>query len=217
MIVGRLLGFVLPASTKFLIDNVLGQGQWNLLGPLALAVGLATLFQALTSFAVSQVVSVAAQEAIMEMRKRVQEKITRLPIRFFDNTQSGVLISRIMTDAEGIRNLIGTGIIQLVGGGLTALLALVVLFYLNWQLTLGILVFLVIFGGLMAFAFTRLRPIFRERGKINAEVTGRLAETLAGFVSSKPTAWKHVSSVNLQAAQKDSFKTSNARLQARVR
>jgi ABC-type multidrug transport system fused ATPase/permease subunit len=181
MIVGRLLGFVLPASTKFLIDNVLGQGQWNLLGPLALAVGLATLFQALTSFAVSQVVSVAAQEAIMEMRKRVQEKITRLPIRFFDNTQSGVLISRIMTDAEGIRNLIGTGIIQLVGGALTALLALVVLFYLNWQLTIGILIFLVIFGGLMAFAFTRLRPIFRERGKINAEVTGRLAETLGGI------------------------------------
>jgi ABC-type multidrug transport system fused ATPase/permease subunit len=181
MIVGRLLGFVLPASTKFLIDNVLGQGQWNLLGPLALAVGIATLFQALTSFGVSQVVSVAAQEAIMEMRKRVQEKITRLPIRFFDNTQSGVLISRIMTDAEGIRNLIGTGIIQLVGGALTALLALVVLFYLNWQLTIGILVFLVIFGGLMAFAFTRLRPIFRERGKINAEVTGRLAETLGGI------------------------------------
>jgi ABC-type multidrug transport system fused ATPase/permease subunit len=181
MIVGRLLGFVLPASTKFLIDNVLGQGQWNLLGPLALAVGLATLFQALTSYAVSQVVSVAAQQAIMEMRKRVQEKITRLPIRFFDDTQSGVLISRIMTDAEGIRNLIGTGIIQLVGGALTALLALVVLFYLNWQLTIGILIFLVIFGGLMAFAFTRLRPIFRERGKINAEVTGRLAETLGGI------------------------------------
>jgi ABC-type multidrug transport system fused ATPase/permease subunit len=181
MIVSRLLGFVLPASTKFLIDNVLGKGQWGLLGPLALAVGGATLFQAVASFAVSQVVSVAAQEAIMEMRKRVQEKITRLPIRFFDNTQSGVLISRIMTDAEGIRNLIGTGIIQLVGGALTALLALGVLFYLNWQLTLGILVFLIAFGGSMAFAFTRLRPIFRERGKINAEVTGRLAETLGGI------------------------------------
>ncbi len=181
MIVSRLLGFVLPTSTKFLIDNVLGKGQWNLLGLLALAVGMATLIQAITSFAVSQVVSVAAQEAIMEMRKRVQEKIMRLPIRFFDNTQSGVLISRIMTDAEGIRNLIGTGIIQLIGGALTALLALGVLFYLNWQLTLGILVFLVAFGGAMAYAFTKLRPIFRERGKINAEVTGRLAETLGGI------------------------------------
>jgi ABC-type multidrug transport system fused ATPase/permease subunit len=181
MIVGRLLGFVLPASTKYLIDNVLGKGEWNLLGPLALAVGGATVVQAITSFAVSQVVSVAAQEAIMDMRRRVQEKITRLPISFFDNTQSGVLISRIMTDAEGIRNLIGTGIIQLIGGALTALLALGVLFYLNWQLTLGILVFLVAFGGSMAYAFTKLRPIFRERGKINAEVTGRLTETLGGI------------------------------------
>jgi ABC-type multidrug transport system fused ATPase/permease subunit len=204
MIVGRLLGFVLPASTKFLIDNVLGKGQWNLLGPLALAVGSATLIQAVTSFGVSQVVSVAAQEAIMEMRKRVQEKITRLPIRFFDNTQSGVLISRIMTDAEGIRNLIGTGIIQLVGGALTALLALGVLFYLNWQLTLGILVFLVIFGGLMAFAFTRLRPIFRERGKINAEVTGRLAETLGGI--------RVVKAYRMEAREQREFAAGAARL-----
>ena len=217
MIVSRLLGFAPPASTKFLIDNVLGKGQWNLLGPLALAVGLATLIQAVTSFAVSQVVSVAAQEAIMEMRKRVQEKITPLPIRFFDNTQSGVLISRIMTDAEGIRNLIGTGIIQLIGGALTALLALGVLFYLNWQLTLGILVFLVAFGGAMAFAFTKLRPIFRERGKINAEVTGRLAETLGGIRVVKPTAWKSVNNENLQRAQQGYFKMSNEVSLAQVR
>jgi ABC-type multidrug transport system fused ATPase/permease subunit len=204
MIVSRLLGFVLPTSTKFLIDNVLGKGQWNLLGLLALAVGLATLFQAMTSYAVSQVVSIAAQEAIMEMRKRVQEKITRLPIRFFDNTQSGVLISRIMTDAEGIRNLIGTGIIQLVGGALTALLALGVLFYLNWQLTLGILVFLIAFGGAMAYAFTKLRPIFRERGKINAEVTGRLAETLGGI--------RVVKAYRMEAREQREFAAGAARL-----
>ncbi len=204
MIVSRLLGFVLPTSTKFLIDNVLGQGQWNLLGVLALAVGLATLFQAITSYAVSQVVSIAAQEAIMEMRKRVQEKITRLPIRFFDNTQSGVLISRIMTDAEGIRNLIGTGIIQLVGGALTALLALGVLFYLNWQLTLGILVFLVAFGSVLAFAFNKLRPIFRERGKINAEVTGRLAETLGGI--------RVVKAYRMEAREQREFAVGAARL-----
>lgn len=204
MIVSRLLGFVLPTSTKFLIDNVLGQGQWNLLGLLATAVGFATLFQALTSYAVSQVVSVAAQEAIMDMRKRVQEKITRLPIRFFDNTQSGVLISRIMTDAEGIRNLIGTGIIQLIGGALTALVALSVLFYLNWQLTLGILVFLVAFGGAMVFAFTKLRPIFRERGKINAEVTGRLAETLGGI--------RVVKAYRMEAREQREFATGVARL-----
>ena len=181
MIVGRFLGFVLPTSTKILIDEVLGKSRWELLTPLALAVGVAALLQAVTTFAVAQVVSIAAQEAIMEMRKRVQEKITRLPIGFFDDTQSGVLISRIMTDAEGIRNLIGTGIIQLVGGALTALLALGVLFYLNWQMTIAILVFLIAFGAATAFAFRTLRPIFRERGRINAEVTGRLAETLGGI------------------------------------
>jgi subfamily B ATP-binding cassette protein MsbA len=181
MIVNRLAGFVLPASTKFLIDNVFGQGQTSLLLPLALAVGAATIIQAVTTFSLSQVVSVAAQGAIMDMRRRVQERVTRLPIRFFDGTQSGVLISRIMTDAEGIRNLIGTGIIQLVGGVLTAILALGVLFYLNWQLTAVILVFLLLFGGAMALAFSRLRPIFRERGQLNAEVTGRLAETLGGI------------------------------------
>ena len=181
MIVNRLAGFVLPASSKFLIDNVIGQGQAGLLVPLVLAVGAATVVQAVTTFSLSQVVSVAAQGAIMEMRRRVQERVTRLPIRFFDGTQSGVLISRIMTDAEGIRNLIGTGIIQLVGGVLTAALALGVLFYLNWQLTAAILVFLLLFGGAMALAFSRLRPIFRERGEINAVVTGRLAETLGGI------------------------------------
>ena len=181
MIVNRLAGFVLPASSKFLIDNVIGQGQAGLLVPLVLAVGAATVVQAVTTFSLSQVVSVAAQGAIMEMRRRVQERVTRLPIRFFDGTQSGVLISRIMTDAEGIRNLIGTGIIQLVGGVLTAALALGVLFYLNWQLTVAILVFLLLFGGAMALAFSRLRPIFRERGEINAVVTGRLAETLGGI------------------------------------
>ena len=181
MIVNRLAGFVLPASSKFLIDNVIGQGQAGLLVPLVLAVGAATVVQAITTFSLSQVVSVAAQGAIMEMRRRVQERVTRLPIRFFDGTQSGVLISRIMTDAEGIRNLIGTGIIQLVGGVLTAALALGVLFYLNWQLTAAILVFLLLFGGAMALAFSRLRPIFRERGEINAVVTGRLAETLGGI------------------------------------
>lgn len=181
MIINRLAGFILPGSSKFLIDNVIGKGQVGLLLPLALAVGVATVIQAVTTFSLSQVVSIAAQGAIMEMRKRVQERVTLLPINFFDSTQSGVLISRIMTDAEGIRNLIGTGIIQLVGGVLTAALALGVLFYLNWQLTVAILVFLLLFGAAMALAFSRLRPIFRERGQLNAEVTGRLTETLGGI------------------------------------
>jgi ABC-type multidrug transport system fused ATPase/permease subunit len=181
MVVSRLAGLVLPASSKFVVDDVLVQGRGQLLVPLALAVGLATVVQATMSFALSQVISVTAQRAITQMRRRVQDHVTRLPVRFFDSTQTGVLVSRVMTDAEGIRNLVGTGIVQLVGGAFTAMLALVALFYLNWQLTLAILVVLLVFGGALALTFTRLRPIFRERGEINAQVTGRLTETLGGI------------------------------------
>ena len=181
MVINRVAGLVLPASSKYLIDDVIGEGRGGLLVPLAAAVGVATLIQALTSFGLSQVISITAQRAITDMRRRVQEKVTRLPISFFDSTQTGILISRIMTDAEGIRNLVGTGIIQLVGGVITAVLALAVLFYLNWQLTAVTLLLLVAFGGVMALAFTRLRPVFRERGEINARVTGRLTETLGGI------------------------------------
>src|SRR5215208_917229 len=181
MIVNRLAGLVLPASSKFLIDRVLGRREAELLVPLALAVAAATVVQAVTSFALSQVVSVAGQRAIADMRKRVQEHVLRLPVSYFDSTKSGVLVSRIMTDAEGVRNLVGTGIIQLAGGLLSAAIALGVLFYLNWKLTLGQLVIIAGFGALMASAFSRLRPVFRERGQINADVTGRLAETLGGI------------------------------------
>jgi subfamily B ATP-binding cassette protein MsbA len=181
MIVGRLAGLVLPASSKYLIDEVIGNARGEMLVPLALAVGAATLVESVTKFSLSQLISVAAQAAIMDMRKRVHQHVTRLPIRFFDDTKSGELISRIMTDAEGIRNLVGTGIIQLVGGVFTAVLALAVLLYLNWQLTVMTLVILALFGGGMAYAFQRLRPIFRERSVINAEVTGRLGETLGGI------------------------------------
>ena len=181
MIVNRLSGFVLPASSKYLIDDVLGKGNAEMLMPLALAVGAATIVGAITTFSLSQVISVTAQAAIMDMRRRVQEHVTRLPIRYFDGTKTGVLISRIMTDAEGIRNLVGTGIIQLVGGVFTAILALGALFWLNWQLTSITLVLLLIFGAGMGLAFTKLRPIFRERGEINADVTGRLNETLNGI------------------------------------
>jgi ABC-type multidrug transport system fused ATPase/permease subunit len=133
-----------------------------------------------TSFALSQVLGVAAQRAITDMRRTVEEHVTRLPVRYFDSTKSGVLISRIMSDAEGLRNLVGTGLVQLAGGIVTALIALGVLFYLNWRLTSITLVVLAAFGGAMSIAFTRLRPLFRERGQINAEVTGRLAESLGG-------------------------------------
>ena len=181
MLVNRLVGLVLPASTKFLVDDVIGKGQAQLLWPLAGAVALATLIEAATSFTLSQVLGVAAQGAITEMRRSVQAHVARLPVRYFDTVQTGVLISRVMSDAEGIRNLVGTGLVQLTGGTLTALIALGVLFYLNWQLTLVMIVVLGTFGGIMAVAFKRLRPLFRERGKINAEVTGRLSQSLSGI------------------------------------
>ncbi len=181
MVVNRLAGLVLPGSSKFLIDNVIGESRTELLVPLAAAVGVAAIVQAGSSFALSQLLGVAAQGAITEMRRKVQEHVTRLPIRYFDSTKSGVLISRIMTDAEGIRNLVGTGLVRMAGGLVTATVALGVLLYLNWQLTAITLVVLGTFAGGMAIAFKKLRPHFRERGKINAEVTGRLSESLGGI------------------------------------
>ncbi len=181
MLVNRLAGLVLPATSKFLIDDVIGKHQGRLLVPLALAAGVATLVQAVTSFALSQILGVTAQRAITDMRREVEAHVIHLPVRFFDSTKSGVLISRIMTDAEGIRNLVGTGLVQLLGGLVTASIALFVLFYLNWRLTASTIVVLAVFGGLMAFAFNTLRPIFRERGQINADVTGRLGESLGGI------------------------------------
>ena len=180
MLVNRVVGLVLPATSKYLVDDVVGKHQADLLPLLAFAAAGATAVQAATSFALSQVLSVAAQRAITEMRKNVHEHVMRLPVGFFDTTQSGQLISRIMTDAEGIRNLIGTGLVELTGGFVTAGMALGVLFYLNWRLTSVTLVVLVVFGALMAVAFARLRPLFRERGQINAEVTGRLNQSLSG-------------------------------------
>src|SRR3954452_11139947 len=181
MLVNRVAGLVLPASSKWLIDDVIGRRQAQLLVPIALAAGAATLVQAVSSFAISQVLGVAAQRAITDMRRRVEAHVARLPVRYFDSTKSGVLISRIMTDAEGIRNLVGNGLVQLIGSVVTAIFALAYLFYLNWLLTCVNIVALGVFGGAMALAFKRLRPLFRERGKINADVTGRLNETLGGI------------------------------------
>jgi len=180
MLINRVVGLVLPATSKYLVDDVVGKHRVDLLPWLALAAGSATAIQAATSFTLSQVLSVAAQRAITDMRKRVHEHIMRLPVGYFDTTQSGQLISRIMTDAEGLRNLIGTGLVELTGGFVTAAMALGVLFYLNWHLTTVTLVVLLGFGALMAVAFVRLRPLFRERGQINAEVTGRLNQSLGG-------------------------------------
>ncbi|MCH7684803.1 MAG: ABC transporter ATP-binding protein, partial [Gemmatimonadetes bacterium] len=180
MLMNRLAGLVLPTTSKYLIDDVVGNQNPDLLPTLALAVGVATLIQASSAFGLAQVLGVAAQRAITEMRKVVQQHVMRLPVAYFDSTKTGILISRIMTDAEGIRNLVGTGLVQLSGGFVTSAIAMVVLFYLNWSLTLITLVVLAAFAGVMAYAFTYLRPVFRERSKIYAEVTGRLTESLAG-------------------------------------
>jgi subfamily B ATP-binding cassette protein MsbA len=181
MLVSRLTSVVLPLAPKYLIDEVINNERVDLLMPIALAVVAATAVQAVTSFALSQILGVAAQRAITDMRKRVQARVMRLPVRYFDSTQTGVLISRIMSDAEGIRNLVGTGLVQLVGGFVGAGLGLGLLMWLNWKLTVITIVVLAVFGGGMAYAFRTLRPLFRERGKINAEVTGRLTEALGGI------------------------------------
>lgn len=181
MMINRLSGFVLPATSKMVIDRVINQHHPELLPKFALWVAVATLVGAATSFGNSQILGVAAQAAITDMRRKVQAYVLRLPINYFDSTKSGILISRIMTDAEGIRNLVGTGLVQMIGGLVTAVIALGWLFKINWQLTSFAILILGTFGGGMAVAFAKLRPLFRERGKINADVTGRLAETLGGI------------------------------------
>ena len=181
LLISRLAGMVLPASTKYIGDEVFSKQRYDLIKWIALAVGISTLVQGVTGFLLSQVLGVAAQRAITEMRKRVQSHIERLPISYFDSTQSGQLISRIMNDAEGIRNLVGTGLGQILGSLVTAIVAIGVLFYINWVLTLATMVVLLIFGGALMYAFKVLRPVFRERNVINAEVTGRLGESLGGI------------------------------------
>jgi len=181
MLISRLAGMVLPASTKYIGDEVFTNRNYSMLKWIALAIGVSTLIQGVTSFALSQILGVAAQRAITEMRKRVQSHIERLPISYFDSTQSGQLISRIMNDAEGIRNLVGTGLGQIIGSLVTATISIGVLFYINWQLTTATLVVLLIFGGALMYAFKVLRPVFRERGEITASVTGRLGESLGGI------------------------------------
>jgi ABC-type multidrug transport system fused ATPase/permease subunit len=181
MLVNRLSGLVLPASSKWLIDKVINQHHPELLPTIAIIAGAATLVQAATGFGLSQILGVAAQRAITDTRKAVQAYVLRLPISYFDSTKSGVLISRIMSDAEGIRNLVGTGLVQLAGGLVTAAIALGVLLYLNWRLTVIAILILACFGVGIAVGFTKLRPLFRNRGKLNADVTGRLGETLGGI------------------------------------
>ncbi|MFI5181352.1 MAG: ABC transporter ATP-binding protein [Thermoanaerobaculia bacterium] len=180
MAVNRVSGLVLPASTKYLIDDVIGKGRRELLLPLLGGVLAATAIQGVTSFALTQLLSKAAQRLIADMRRKVQEHIGRLPVAFYDANKTGTLVSRIMSDVEGIRNLIGTGLVEFLGGLLTAAISLVVLFRISASMTL--LAFAILLGTGIALqrAFGTIRPIFRERGKIYADVTGRLTESLGG-------------------------------------
>ncbi|PHN05212.1 ABC transporter ATP-binding protein [Flavilitoribacter nigricans] len=180
IVISRLAGLVLPWKSKALLDEVIPAKSYEELYNLLILVGVSILVQAITSFLLTRLLSVQAQYLISELRAQVQKKVLSLPIRFFDNTKSGELVSRIMTDVEGVRNLIGTGLVQLVGGTLTAVISLFLLIRISPSMTLFVLVPVSIFGYLALRAFAYIRPIFRVRGKINAEVTGRLTESLAG-------------------------------------
>jgi subfamily B ATP-binding cassette protein MsbA len=181
IIISRLSGLVLPWASKYLVDEVIPSSNFELLKWLIVAVVIAVTVQAVTSFGLTQILSVEAQNLIAKLRVEVQAHIIRLPIRFFDNAKTGELVSRVMTDVEGVRNLVGTGLAQMVGGLLTSIISLVLLIYISPKMTLYVLVPVIIFGVISLKAFGKIRPIFRERGKINADVTGRLTETLGGI------------------------------------
>jgi ABC-type multidrug transport system fused ATPase/permease subunit len=180
MAVNRVAGLVLPWSTKYLIDDVIGKQETWLLKPLILGVVSATVIQAITSFSLTQLLSKEAQRLIAELRRKVQQHIGRLPVAYYDSNKSGTLVSRIMNDVEGVRNLIGTGLVEFVGGLLTAVIALVVLFRISALMTGLAFAFVVTFTIAANIAFGTIRPIFRERSKIYSEVAGRLTESLGG-------------------------------------
>lgn len=181
IIISRLSGLVLPGASKYLIDDVIPSNDINMLKWLVIIVVGSIAIQSTTSYALTQILSVEAQHLIAKLRVKVQRHIIKLPIRYFDNTKTGELVSRIMTDVEGVRNLVGTGFAQMVGGILTAVISLALLIYISPLMTVYVLVPVIIFGLISLKAFGKIRPIFRERGKINAEVTGRLTETLGGI------------------------------------
>lgn len=180
MVCNKLAGFVLPYSSKFLIDNVVARHQTGLLRPIVFAVLLATVIQGVTSFSLTQLLSKAAQRLITELRQQVQAHVSRLPVTYYDSNKTGALVSRIMSDVEGVRNLLGTGLVDFVGGIVAAAIALVLLLRISVPLTLMAVGSLACFAIVLNKAFSTIRPIFRERGKINAEVTGRLTESLGG-------------------------------------
>jgi ABC-type multidrug transport system fused ATPase/permease subunit len=180
MAINRVAGFALPITPKYLIDDVVTKHHTKLLLPLVVVVLCATLIQALTSYSLTQLLSKSSQRLITELRIKVQEHIGRLPVSYYDANKTGVLVSRIMSDVEGIRNLVGTGLVDFAGGIITAILALVYLLSVSVSMTATAAIFLVVFAVSLRYAFQTIRPIYRARPKINAELTGRLTESLGG-------------------------------------
>ncbi len=180
ILISRLSGMVLPGSTKYILDDVIGQGRTELLNPIVAAILAATAIQAATTYSLTQLLSKSGQRLIAELRRKVQQHVGRLPVTYYDSHQVGTLVSRIMSDVEGVRNLVGTGLVQLLGGLITSVGALAVLLYLNWTLTALSMVLIALFVFVLQRAFSTLRPYFKERRKIRGEVTGRLTESLGG-------------------------------------
>jgi ABC-type multidrug transport system fused ATPase/permease subunit len=197
IVISRLSSLVLPWKSKALLDDVIPNEDYDQLYNLLLIVGLAILIQSITSFLLTRILSVQAQFLISELRAQVQKKVLSLPISFFDNTKSGALVSRIMSDVEGVRNLIGTGLVQLVGGTITAVISMVLLIGISPSMTFFVLLPVAVFGFVALKAFKYIRPIFRNRGVINAEVNGRLIETLAGV--------RVIKAFNAEAQENETF------------
>jgi ABC-type multidrug transport system fused ATPase/permease subunit len=203
LLINRATSIVLPWLTKVLIDDVIGKGHSELLWELGVASAAAAAIGATTDYALAQLLGMAAQRSITDLRLKIQQHVQRLPVRYFDDTKTGVLVSRVMNDAEGIRNLVGTGLLQLVGGLVTAAIATGILFYLSARLATIVFVACFVFGGVLAWAFKTARPMFKQRSVVNAEVTGRLTEGFSGIRIVKAyTAEKHESRVFAEGVHK---------------
>src|SRR5512140_2837029 len=181
MLVNRLSGVVLPWLSKRLIDDVIVRHQHDLLWKIVFVGGIATVLGGITDYAIAQILGLAAQKSITDLRKKIQQHVQRLPVTYFDSTKTGVVVSRVMNDAEGIRNLVGTGLIQLVGGLVTAVIAIGILFYLSARLASIILFALIAFAAVLYWAFKTARPMFKKRSEVSSQLTGRLTEGISGI------------------------------------
>lgn len=209
IIISRPAGLVLPAATKYLLDDAVPNKDFQMLKLIVIVIVISLIVQAVSSFLLTRILSVEAQFLISELRVKVQKKILSLPINFFDNNKSGALVSRIMTDVEGVRNLVGTGLVQLIGGSITSILALILLLQISPTMTIFTLIPVGLFAFIALKAFGKIRPIFRERGKLNAEVTGRLTETLNGV--------RVIKGFNAEASENTTFEAGARRLYENVK